>query len=129
MTLHIFCDHKCEKCGTNYIPYDDKVPCPKCGLVESVRFDFIHRAVDSMIFNKFEGGSYAPTAWATTSFGDYIMAIIFSLYFSYEYYKPADFQEFAKSYLARINWGNTEYLKDHVLGIALRVHEELTKEK
>ena len=81
-----------------------------------------------MRFNKIEGGSYVPTAWATTSFGDHILTLLFSLYFSYEYYKPTNFREFAESHLSETNWGDTEYLKDHVFGIALRVHEELTKE-
>jgi hypothetical protein len=127
MTLHIVYDHQCSSCSADYIPYDDNAPCPKCGLIETNRFDFIHRAVDSMRFNKIEGGSYVPSAWAVTSFGDDILTLLFSLYFSYGKNNPINFREFSESYLSEVDWGDTEYLKGHIFGIVLRVHEELIK--
>jgi len=60
MTLHISYEHKCNQCGTDYIPFDADVPCPKCGLVESERYDFIGAAVRSTLYNLERYGSYQP---------------------------------------------------------------------
>jgi hypothetical protein len=127
MTLHVVYDHECEACGAIYVPYDDDVPCPKCGLVEEDRFDFIPEAVVSLRFNKFHG-SYRPPAWWVGSLGDHILNLLFGLLDTYEEEKPDSFREFVASRLAKIDWGDQEYLQNHVLGIALRVHEELEKD-
>jgi len=52
MTMHVIYDHECPQCGAYYIPYDHDVPCPKCGIVEENRFDYITEAALSMRFNK-----------------------------------------------------------------------------
>ena len=127
MTLHLAYDHQCEKCGAHYIPYDKVVPCPKCGLVESNRFDYIKQAVDSLRFNKY-GGSYTPTAWYVGSLGDHILNLLFPLFDAYEEELPADFAAFAQERLLLMNWGNQKYLRCHILEIAIRLKKELAKE-
>ena len=126
MTLHVGFNHQCKTCEAFYIPYDKDVQCPKCGLVESKRLDFIPKAVLSLRFNKYEG-SYTPAAWWVGSFGDHILNILFGLLDAYEEGKNGSFQDFVSSRLSRLDWGDQEYLQKHVLGIALRVHEELEK--
>ena len=32
MSLHIMYDHQCAKCEAFYIPYEEGVTCPNCGL-------------------------------------------------------------------------------------------------
>jgi len=59
MTLHIKYDHKCSHCYADYIPYND-VPCPKCGRMERERFDFIPKAIDSIIYNIQHYGRCTP---------------------------------------------------------------------
>lgn len=36
MTMHVVYDHECPACEALYIPYDEDVPCPRCGIVEEV---------------------------------------------------------------------------------------------
>lgn len=126
MTLHVVYDHECEACGAFYIPYDDDVPCPKCSLVEANRYDFIPEAVDSLKFNKSQG-SYRPPAWLVGSLGDHILNLLFGLLDTYEEEKPDSFREFITSKLIQMDFGDQEYLRNHLLGIAMRVHEELKK--
>ena len=129
MTLHIMYNHKCPKCGAYYIPYDENVPCPNCGYMEKDRFDFIPRAVKSLKFNHEAYGSYIPFAWWISSLGDYIMDILFSLFQDFEDSGAEDFSKFAREFLSKINWKDHKYMEEHIYNIAMRVYEELEKEK
>jgi hypothetical protein len=124
MTLHVVYDHLCGGCGAFYIPYD-AVPCPRCGLVEQERFDYIPRAVESMRYNK-QGGSYTPPAWWVGSLGDHVLRLLFGLFDAYlKEPQQGDFEAFLTDQLSGMQWGDQEYLRDHLRGIALRVHDEL----
>ena len=127
MTLHITYNHKCPQCEALYIPYDD-VPCPRCGLVEAERTDYIQQAAMSLRFNKSKG-SYVPAAWWAGSFGDQILYQLFILFDAYEKMSPPDFHAFAASHFEKMNWGDHLYLKDHILGIADRLHKLLSSGK
>lgn len=121
MTIHVVYDHKCEKCGALYIPYDAGVPCPNCGLVEAERFNYIAEAAASLRFNK-EEGSYRPAVWWVGSFGDHILSVLFGLFDEYENTRPENFAAFAAEWLSSKNWGDQQYLQGHILGIAVRLH-------
>ena len=110
MTLHIHYSHRCSSCASRYIPYDKDVSCPKCGIIEEERFDFIPRAVDSLCFNQKSYGSYVPPAWIAGSLGDRILSLLFKLFDTYEHQKPPDFKEFATVWLSMVNWGDHQYL-------------------
>ena len=129
MTLHTHYNHQCSICDSRYIPYDKDVPCPQCGTIEEERFDFIPRACDSLCFNKKSYGSYLPPAWIAGSIGDHTLNLLFKLFYNYEHQKPPDFKEFAIVWLSIVNWGDDQYLMDHVLGIAVRLHEEIKRRK
>ena len=124
MTLHIVYDHQCSGCGADCIPYDDEVPCPKCGVVEAERFDYIQQAVDSLRFNK-SGGSYTPPVWWVGSLGDHIPSLLFAVFDAGEDEHPASFPELAEQHLSRMDWGEDQYLRQHVLEIAVRIHRSL----
>lgn len=127
VTLHIKYNHQCPRCEAYYIPYDDDVPCPRCGLLEGERFDFIPQAVESMLFNKAEG-SYTPAAWWVGSLADHILRLLFPLFDAFDEEKPEDFRAFATEWFDQMEWGDQQYLKNHVLGIAVRIHEVLYQE-
>lgn len=127
MTLHITYSHQCPACEAFYIPYDDRVPCPKCGLVEEERFDYISQAAASLRFNK-AGGEYTPAAWWVGSLADHILSVLFPLFDARDEGNPPDFRAFASEQLGRMEWGDQPYLKDHILGIAVRLHETLTSD-
>ena len=126
MTLHVVYDHECGGCGAFYIPYDTDVPCPRCGVVEDERFDYIPRAVESVQFNKRSYGSYRPMAWWVGSLGDHILHVLFGILDAYEEKGAGqDFADFADSAVAEMDWGDQDYLKIHVRDIAIRIHGAL----
>ena len=124
MSMHVTYNHQCPSCQAYYIPYDDRVACPKCGLVKSEQTDFIKEAAASMLYNK-AGGSYIPAAWGIGSLGDYILDILFPLFEAHAEESPEDFKVSASGWLGQMNWGDQPYMKDHILGIAIRLHKVL----
>jgi len=113
---------------TLYIPYDKDILCPKCGILEDERFDFIPKAVESLKFNKAEG-SYEPAMWWVGSFGDHILQILFPILEGFEDQKSDDFREFVSSYLTKVEWEDLEYMQSYMLEIAIRIHNELLQQK
>ena len=127
MTLHIIYDHRCPKCGAYYIPYDENVPCPNCGIVEDERFDYIPNAVESILFNLKAYGSYIPPVWSTGSLGDNTLSILFDILEQFRKSKEMDFDTFVKGILPKMGWGDQKYFGKHVYSIAVRIHEEIKK--
>lgn len=126
MPLHVVYDHQCPACSADYIPYDQDVPCPRCGALEDRRFDFIPQAAKSLRFNKQRDGTFLPPAWWSTSLGDQLLGQLFPLFEAGDVERPADFDAFAEAWLASMDWGHRPYLKDHVLGMARRLARELS---
>jgi hypothetical protein len=124
MTLHVHYDHQCPNCEAFYIPYDNEIPCPRCGLVETERFDFISEATASLQFNK-ANGSYTPGAWYVSSLGDHILMVLFPLFDAYEEPLHGDFLKFAADWHSKMDWGDQGYLGEHILRIAIRLAEAL----
>ena len=112
MTLHINYEHKCQRCGTNYIPFDTDVPCPKCGLVESERYDLVGTAVESTLYNLKRYGSYKPWAWRESTFGDRILLRLFHvLQADYDAGGVPPFEERVDTWVNTVmNWGDEVYL-------------------
>lgn len=126
MTMHVVYSHECGACQAYYIPYDADVPCPRCGVVEPDRFDYIPQAAASMRANKQSGGSYTPGAWWVGSLGDHILLQLFGLFDGFEAQRgQAAFEPYLDDALGRMQWGDQEYLRSHLRGIALRVREVL----
>ena len=126
MTLHVVYSHECGACKAYYIPYDSAVPCPRCGIVEPERFDYIPQAVASMQVNKESGGTYTPGAWWVGSLGDHILSTLFGLFDAYEAQQgQVAFEPFVDAALGGMQWGDQDYLRAHIRGIALRVREGL----
>jgi predicted nucleic acid-binding Zn-ribbon protein len=130
MSYHVTYNHECLKCGAYYIPFDQAVPCPKCGAVESERFDFIPEAATSANINLIDRGRYVPIAWWVGSLGDHVLGIIFGLLDKHrEDTARSAFPVIAAEALARMDWGNQLYLRDHILAIACRVRDHLDREE
>jgi len=124
MTLHINYDHQCAACDADYIPYDVGIACPKCGLVESECFDFVPEAVESLRFNKADG-SYLPAAWYIGNISDHILQLLFHLFSAYEESGGEEFQQFATVWLAQLDWGDQEYMREYLQFLSIRVYVEL----
>ena len=126
LTIHTKHHHSCPDCEVEYLPYDDAVPCPNCGLVEPERFDFISRAVESAQFNTKQNGTYVPLVWSVLSHGDQVLSLLFRLLEHDRNNQSAQpFREVARSQLDSIDWHGQSYYKDYIYEIALRVHNEL----
>lgn len=126
MTMHVTYSHECPTCKAYYIPYDADVACPRCGLVEAERFDFIPQAAASMRVNKQYGGAYTPGAWWVSGLADHILMLLFGLFDDYERAKgESGFEQYLDQRLAQMQWGDQEYMRTHLRGIALRLSAEL----
>jgi hypothetical protein len=125
MSIHVAFNHQCKQCGAFYVPYDTDIPCPKCGIIEDERFDYIHRAAYSLRMNKMLSGAYTPGAWYVGSLGDHILHLLFPLFDAYEKEHDKPFNEFAAAWFSDNDWKDQQYLQGHIIGIAIRLHEEL----
>jgi hypothetical protein len=126
MTLHIYSDHRCLQCEAWYVPYDKAVPCPRCGLVEEGRVDFVPRAVSSARINLREQGSYQPAAWAVSCYADHLMMLLFMILECHRKEVPTrPFDEVARECVEAMDWGGQPYGKEYLYQLALRVHAEL----
>jgi hypothetical protein len=128
MTLHVpydHYDHCCPECGAKYIPYDN-VPCPRCGLVEKERFDFIPLAVESLLFNLDRYGTFTPYAWNLSTLADRIMLVLFSIFEKDRLLEDENpFSSIAKQHIDKVDFGDDEYINTHVHEIALAVKERI----
>ena len=125
MTWHVVYSHECGRCDAYYIPYDTDVPCPRCGLVEAERFDYIPQAAGSMRVNR-GLGSYMPGAWWVGSLGDHILLLLFKVFDGYEAQAgELAFEPYLDDALQRIQWEDQGYMQSHLRGIALRIRDEL----
>ena len=127
MTLHISYDHQCRVCGADYIPYDEGVPCPRCGTVEQERLGFfISLAASSAGYNSRMYGSYGPAAWYIGSLADRILLLVFGVLEEHRMDPNGRaFTDVAKEMLEKMDWRAQPYLRDHVHAIAVRVYEQL----
>jgi hypothetical protein len=127
MTLHISYRHKCAQCDTEYIPFDTDVPCPKCGLVESERYDFIGAAAESTLYNLERYGSYQPWAWSELTFGDRILTRVFLLLQAdHAAGGSPPFESRVDTWAnTTMDWGDSGYLAPYFSRVCLRVFSEL----
>lgn len=126
MTVHASYTHHCPACAAFYIPFDS-VPCPRCGLLEKERDDFIPLAVTSVRWNMEMYGSYVPGAWFVGGLGDHLLLILFHIFERWKEKPGAGFQSAIDEELSPGDWGDQLYLKDHVALMAQRVYEEMPK--
>ena len=121
--------HRCAGCGTFYIPYDQDVPCPQCGLVEKQRCDFVPRAVHSLLYNLEHYQTFLPAGWVAQSFADYVLAILLQVFHAYTVSgEEKSFYEFSRETLEKyLDVHGRAYLLDHMHALAMRMSEELRK--
>jgi hypothetical protein len=125
MTHHVHYTHVCSECGAYYIPYDSEVPCPRCGIVETERFDFIREAVLSMRWNK-ERGHYTPDLWFVGDLADHLLLLLFGIFDGYDgQIGKLPFEPYLDDFIGRMELGDQEYMRSHLRGIAVRLRDEL----
>lgn len=131
--MHIRYNHECPKCQALYIPYDKEVPCPKCGLVEKTRFDFLPQAVRSCLANLDRHASFLPLGWYYSSDADYLQMLIFKMLNKHRKTdNTKSFAAVAREFIDTLNWDDwkwedRDYDKEFIFNLACRVHEEIQK--
>jgi len=128
MTIHIhFKDIKCKKCSAVFIPFKKDFRCLNCGESTDEFFDFIPEMIDSMEHHKKRYGQFTPPGWYKGSLAEHVQSIIFMIFDSLEAEKPKNHQEFIQSHLHKAEWYDEEYLKKHIIDIALATSIEIEK--
>jgi len=126
MTVHDSYTHECPRCAAYYIPFDQDVPCPRCGVVEEERYDFIPTAVGSVKWNIEIDGSYVPGAWFVGGLGDHLLLIVFTIFERWNKQQERGFPAAVEEELSsRGDWGDQTYLKPHIALLARRIHDEI----
>ena len=128
MSLHINYSYQCYQCSAYYIPFDETVVCPKCGIKEEeVYATFISEAADSASFN-LQSGFYEPDFWYINSFADHILHLLFMILEEHRTQKEQKpFEQVAHQAIDEIEFGEQEYLCGHLYQIAIKVKEQLDK--
>lgn len=126
MSYHIDYDRHCPKCRAKCIPFEEGVPCPKCGSVENDTFDFISEGAESARVNWLSNGTYLPDSWSFSGFGDQVAFAVFQLLEAHRTNtENKAFSEIAQPLLEAPNWEGREYLSGHFLEIANRIRTRL----
>lgn len=128
MTVHDSYTHECPQCAAYYIPFDKDLPCPRCGLVEEERYDFIPTAVCSVRWNIEMYGSYVPGAWFVGGLGDHLLLMVFYIFERWRKQPERGFPPAIEEELSsRGDWGDQAYLKTHIGLLARRIYDEMQK--
>lgn len=129
MTYHIAYDHQCQSCGADFIPYEEHLPCPKCGTAAATWLHYPRQAAESLNVNLASKGSYMPGAFWVGSLGDRVLYLLFQIFERWRHKEPqADFSAHLQEELPKIGFEPShEYLREHLGTIALRAFDELEK--
>lgn len=132
MTYHIAYDYQCQACGADFIPYEEQLPCPKCGIAAQTWLGYARSAAESLNVNLQSRGSYMPGAFWVGTLGDRVLYLLFQTFERWRLTEPnPDFSEHLREDLPKIDFEpQHEYLREHIRIIALRTFEalgELTK--
>jgi uncharacterized OB-fold protein len=123
-------DHQCSKCEAYYIPYEEAIVCPNCGLDEEEVYDIVPVLATSANYQMNTVGQYTPIAWWIGSFGDHVALIVFQILDAYSNQEGAkEFTEVASEYCDNRTWGNQLYMKNHIKELSYKVFLELTDKK
>lgn len=129
MSLHIMFDHQCSKCEAYYIPYEQGIACPNCGLDEEEIYDIVPQLAHSANYQMDTMGFYTPIAWWTGSFGDHVAFLIFELLDKFYAQDEIGFQDVVEEDFNSSEWGTQQYMKNHIRDLSYKVYLEIEKQK
>ncbi len=129
MTLHLYMNHICPEfdCGCVYIPYNETIPCPKCGKQEEMEnyFPLIEGICESFIFNIGDVGSFTPMCWATMDLSDAMQLILFHLFEKWIKESISEkFKDYSDDFISRIDCQDQDYMRDYLKKLSLDIYEE-----
>jgi hypothetical protein len=121
--------HQCSNCEAYYLPYKERICCPKCGLDEKEVYDVISELVQSANYQMDMNGFYTPLAWWNGSYADHVALYLFQLFDAYYEQSEKEFKEFCLAYINNSDWGDQEYAKLYTFDVACEVFYQLKREK
>jgi len=125
MSIHIMYNHQCSKCEAFYIPYEEGVVCPNCGVNEAEVYNIVVDILSSADYQMNKHGFYTPKVWWSGSFGDHVALLIFKALDAFYIQEEKSFKEFALEHFNNSKWGNQLYMKNHIYELSCKVFVEL----
>ncbi len=135
MTLHLYMNHKCSECKTEYIPYNNEITCPKCGYhVEMENYpELIDGICESFLYNLKAYKSFVPGAWVTLDVSDTLQMFLFSVFEKWflkesTNHEPQErtkaFKEFLNDIMEKVDFQKQDYMSNYIRDLALIVYNE-----
>ena len=125
--MHIYYDHQCPNCEAPYVPYGKDVPCPKCGLVELKRFDFVVPAANSALANLANKGSFTPGTWFVSGIADNFLLHVFHALDFHKDERHRTFDEAAEFHFSRMEFGEFEFLRRYLVRLSIEIFEKISE--
>ena len=125
MSLRIMHNYQCSNCKAFYIPYEEGIVCPNCGLNEDEIYDIVSLLAQSAQYQMDMHGFYTPIAWWTGSLSDHVSLLIFQVLDAFDSDDRDSFEEFAKEYFDKVKLGSRLYMKDHICDLSYKVYLKL----
>lgn len=127
-------NHKCSECETDYIPYSNEIPCPKCGDKVKMKDypELIDGICESFLYNINNFESFVPICWAAIDISDSLQMFLFGLFRNWmkeaEDHEPQTrtkaFEEFLNKVNKIVDLGDRDYMLDYLKTLAMDVYEE-----
>lgn len=111
MTIHSYYNHKCPKCGVEYIAFKKGIKCPQCNADPKEVYPIAKEALSAWRYHKKMYGSGVPPVFVILSSGDkyiYISAVFLD---RYNNEKPRDDEKYIKEFVEKVKC--EEYMKQH----------------
>ncbi|MBH07009.1 MAG: hypothetical protein CMJ20_11885 [Phycisphaeraceae bacterium] len=124
MTWHYFTgDHySCESCRTCFVPYEDSLPCPRCGEPATEPIGFIGEAASGLAAHKWEFGDYTPPVYTPHSRLEMFFIVICQVFDAIS--GQDDFERALDDYLQRCEF-DREYEQSHLRDLAIKIHQRM----
>ena len=125
MTYHPFSldSYQCTSCQAYFIPFEQGLPCPRCGARAAEFQDFVAEVAAGLRMHKEWYGRYTPGAYFVGSLAEKVFHILCMAFDAAR--EAEDFQAALEDHLAKIDWGDHLYARDHILQIAVRAKQRL----
>lgn len=125
MTYHFFsCDtHQCSQCEAFFLPFEQGLPCPRCGEPATEFHDFLAEAIAGLTIHKRQYGRFSPGAFFVGGFAEHVFLLLCNSLDAID--GAANFEEAMRRHLDDCEWGDQQYLRSHVYDIAVRIDKKL----
>lgn len=125
MSYHFFSfdTHQCAQCEAFFLPFEQGLPCPRCGSPATEFYDFLTDAIAGLTIHKRQYGRFSPGAFFVGGLAEHVFLLLCNALDAID--GAVDFQDAMRRHLDSCDWGDQAYLRSHVYDIALRIDKKL----